>query len=123
FQVAIEHRLMHAETLAYLLHQLPLARKIPGAALPQPAALPVATRRVRIPGGRATLGMPRGAGVFGWDNEFEQQVVEVPEFGIDSHPVTNEQFLAFHSAGGYREGSLWSEADWAWREREGLEHP
>src|SRR5580700_1463411 len=27
--VAIEHRLMHAETLAYLLHNLPLERKIP----------------------------------------------------------------------------------------------
>ena len=27
--VAIEHRLMHAETLAYMLHQLPLDRKIP----------------------------------------------------------------------------------------------
>ena len=26
--VAIEHRLMHVETLAYMLHQLPLDRKI-----------------------------------------------------------------------------------------------
>ena len=26
--VAIEHRLMHAETLAYMLHQLPLDRKV-----------------------------------------------------------------------------------------------
>ena len=26
--VAIEHRLMHAETLAYMLHQLPVERKI-----------------------------------------------------------------------------------------------
>ena len=33
--VAIEHRLMHAETLAYLLHNLPLDRKIA-----QPAPLP-----------------------------------------------------------------------------------
>src|SRR5579863_8148200 len=27
--VAIEHRLMHVETLAYMLHQLPLDRKVP----------------------------------------------------------------------------------------------
>src|SRR5580698_8015009 len=27
--VAIEHRLMHVETLAYMLHQLPLDRKLP----------------------------------------------------------------------------------------------
>src|SRR5579863_3492925 len=31
--VAIEHRLMHAETLAYLLHNLPLERKIPLAGI------------------------------------------------------------------------------------------
>ena len=31
---AIEHRLMHAETLAYLLHQLPLDRKVPAQLTP-----------------------------------------------------------------------------------------
>jgi gamma-glutamyl hercynylcysteine S-oxide synthase len=35
--VAIEHRLMHAETLAYLLHSLPLERKTPQ---PWPSADP-----------------------------------------------------------------------------------
>src|SRR5207249_11954122 len=30
-EVAIEHRLMHAETLAYMLHRLPSDRKISGA--------------------------------------------------------------------------------------------
>ncbi len=30
-EVAIEHRLMHAETLAYMLHRLPTERKIRGA--------------------------------------------------------------------------------------------
>src|SRR5262249_11378485 len=29
--VAVEHRLMHAETLAYMLHQLPADRKMPQA--------------------------------------------------------------------------------------------
>ena len=28
-EVAVEHRLMHAETLAYMLHQLPVEKKIP----------------------------------------------------------------------------------------------
>ncbi len=114
---------MHAETLAYLVHQLPHARKATAPALPQPAAMPAATRRIRIPAGRATLGMARDAGAFGWDNEFGAQTVDAPEFAIDSHPVTNDQFLAFVRAGGYHERSLWSDADWAWRESIGLEHP
>jgi ergothioneine biosynthesis protein EgtB len=122
WNVAIEHRLMHAETLAYLLHQMPYARKHPTSSLPQPAAIPVATRRVRIPAGRATLGLRRGT-AFGWDNEFDELPVDVPAFAIDSHPVTNGQFLDFLRAGGYTERSLWTDGDWVWRVEQGLEHP
>src|ERR1035438_2701387 len=43
--VAIEHRLMHAETLAYMLHQLPLDRKIRQA---EPANLTAAPIQHRI---------------------------------------------------------------------------
>ncbi len=58
-EVAIEHRLMHAETLAYMLHRLPLNRKIPQQDRPLRSA-PLATpRMVRIPAGMATLGMRR----------------------------------------------------------------
>ena len=124
--VAIEHRLMHAETLAYLLHQLPLDSK---KTLPQPRELerPTVTRRmIEIPAGRATLGAQRPedhGGFFGWDNEFEAQAVEVPGFAIDAHNVTNGQFLEFVQAGGYRERSLWSEAAWGWIESRGVRHP
>src|SRR4051812_15014876 len=34
--VAIEHRLMHAETLAYMLHQLPVDRKLPRGSSHEP---------------------------------------------------------------------------------------
>src|ERR1700733_7507303 len=71
--VAIEHRLMHAETLAYMLHQLDLDRKIQpkhtsGSAQNQNKEL-VAQRMIEIPAGRATLGLPRTGDGFGWDNE------------------------------------------------------
>ena len=36
-EVAIEHRLMHAETLSYMLHQLPVDRKLSQPAEPPPA--------------------------------------------------------------------------------------
>ncbi len=91
--VAIEHRLMHAETLAYMLHQLSLDRKIVphgyrtvGSHRPRP---PIAARMIDIPAGFATLGIPRGGDVFGWDNEFEEHSVEVPAFAISAHKVTN----------------------------------
>ena len=70
--VAIEHRLMHAETLAYMLHQLPFEQKRSEPRVPVPQSGPVRAAMVEIPAGRATLGMPRDdPASFGWDNEFE----------------------------------------------------
>ncbi|MGI4855441.1 MAG: SUMF1/EgtB/PvdO family nonheme iron enzyme [Janthinobacterium lividum] len=63
-QVVIEHRQMHAETLAYLIHQMPLAQK----RIPEDGSLstgaPVPPRSeagmCRIPAGVAVLGIERG---------------------------------------------------------------
>jgi iron(II)-dependent oxidoreductase len=123
--VAIEHRLMHAETLAYMLHQLPLDMKIPPPAgsrveRSQPH---VATQMVRVPAGEAVLGMMKEDGLFGWDNEFGAKRVEVDAFEIDRYMVTNGEFRAFVDAGGYRNRVYWNDKDWAWKEAEGIEHP
>ena len=121
--VAIEHRLMHAETLAYMLHQLPLDRKIPQPAPPRPTAAPVIDQMRNIPAGEATLGLSRGAGAFGWDNEYESHTVHVPAFAIDRYKVTNRQYLDFISAGGYHTRSLWSDDDWNWKTARAISHP
>ncbi len=123
FRVAIEHRLMHAETLAYMLHWLPYALKYAPPVRHENDSAPVAAKRVDIPSGIATLGMKRNAGVFGWDNEFGVLQLDVPEFGIDSYKVTNGQFLEFVTAGGYQERSLWSPAAWDWLAAAGVRHP
>jgi ergothioneine biosynthesis protein EgtB len=121
---AIEHRLMHAETLAYMLHQLPLDRKLGSPAGSAPQASPAAPHMVEIPAGTATLGLPRAPeSPFGWDNEFAAHTVEVPAFAIDAHPVTNGQYLRFVLAGGYQQRSLWSSTDWEWKEARGISHP
>src|SRR5580698_2148362 len=87
-QVAIEHRLMHAETLAYLLHNLPVDRKTPQPSPYADLSVEPERRQAAIPAGDATLGQTRmGAGSFGWDNEFEEQRVFVPGFSIDVFPV------------------------------------
>ena len=123
-QVAIEHRLMHAETLAYLFHNLPLDRKTPQpwpSADPRPAP---PQRPVVIPSGTATLGQRNNSGEsFGWDNEFEMQKVFVPTFSIGAFPVTNGQYLEFVRAGGYGDSRYWAAEDWAWKIEQRLEYP
>jgi ergothioneine biosynthesis protein EgtB len=123
-KVAIEHRLMHVETMGYLLQQMPLEQRR-GARLPlDTTARPLPPRSVEVPAGTATLGQPaRGLRAFGWDNEFEEQAVEVPGFSIDAYPVTNGQFLEFVESGAYNDRAFWAEDDWKWKEKEGLRHP
>jgi len=125
--VAIEHRLMHAETLAYMLHQLPTERKIaPQSYRPlasSEAGPPILARMIDIPAGTVTLGIPRGRESFGWDNEFEVHWVDVPAFAIDAYKATNGEFLKFMRAGGYDDQRLWSDADWAWLEEQNIRQP
>ncbi len=122
--VIIEHRLMHAETLAYMLHQLPFEQKGSESQATVRAAAPARPGTVGIPAGRATLGIARnGVDAFGWDNEYEAHSVDVPEFAVDRYKVTNGQYLKFVDAGGYEERSLWPPSAWDWKEEHGVAHP
>src|SRR5271167_1245738 len=60
--VAVEHRLMHVETLAYMFHQLPLDMKqrpnVPYPDSPIPLT-PAVAQMVAIPAGTATMGRAR----------------------------------------------------------------
>jgi iron(II)-dependent oxidoreductase len=120
--VAIEHRLMHVETLAYMLHQLALDKKVRQEASRNFDHAPVVHRMVEIPAGMATLGLRRSPENFGWDNEYEAHMVDVPAFAIDQYKVTNRQYLEFMAADGYEARSLWSD-DWNWRTAHGITHP
>jgi iron(II)-dependent oxidoreductase len=121
--VAIEHRLMHLETLAYMLHQLPLHSKVPQASRRDPATPALKYEMLPIPEGNATLGLRRDAQEFGWDNEFESHSVHVPAFQIDRYQVTNQQYLEFMNASGYDARDLWNEDDWKWKNASGISHP
>jgi formylglycine-generating enzyme required for sulfatase activity len=110
--VAIEHRLMHAETLAYMLHSLPPGAKTAPQATPAPSGEPVATRMIEIPAGTATLGRRSGNG-FGWDNEFHEAAVPTPAFAISKYKVTNGEYLQFVRSGA-APPHFWIERKGAW---------
>jgi len=117
----IEHRLMHAETLAYMLHQLPFNQKVANPRLPELLLRPVMPRMLEIPAGQATLGLARcRTDIFGWDNEYEEHTVAVPPFSIDQYEVTNREYLQFIDASGYEDQSLWSDSDWKWKKQQNI---
>ena len=122
--VAIEHRLMHCETLAYMLHRLPLEQKLRAVSNTEsiPTA-PLIPAVIEIPTGPVTLGLSSSSGTFGWDNEFEAHSVIVPSFAIGKYKVTNAQYLEFMQAGGYENRRLWTAADWDWKTANNITHP
>ena len=123
--VAIEHRLMHEETLCYMLHQLPLEMKVRQPQASEPIGSPsFDPQMLEIPAGTARLGLERDKNEsFGWDNEYEAHEVTVPAFSIDRCMVTNGEYLKFLNAGGYDNRSLWSEQAWNWKNKAGIRHP
>jgi formylglycine-generating enzyme required for sulfatase activity len=110
--VAIEHRLMHAETFAYILHGLPYEKKLGAAQAPAAgsASVPAPRPMIEIPAGPATLGIGPDED-FGWDNEFGRHTVAVAAFSASPTKVTNGEYLEFVEAG--------AEPPFFWTERGG----
>jgi iron(II)-dependent oxidoreductase len=117
---ALEHRLMHAETFAYLLHALSIDQKLIPSVAPLPqSASPIQVMR-EIPGGTVTLGQSRehhnGRYHFGWDNEFEGHEVSVAPFAMSKYKVTNREYLEFVRAGAKPPHFWkWHKGQWYWR--------
>ncbi len=115
----LEHELMHQETLLYMLHALPYEMKR-GIARESPLTLTLSSEErgdsVRVPAGRATLGLKRGE-QFGWDNEFPEHIVDVPEFTIDVHNVTNGAYLEYMNATGSAAPHFWVRGENEWHRR------
>jgi iron(II)-dependent oxidoreductase len=117
-QMAIEHRLMHAETLAYLLHNLPYSEKRGTLSGTDDTPAP-RNPLVEVAAGTATLGTPPGE--FGWDNEFRSHEVLLPAFRISKYKISNGEYLEYVRQGG-TPSPFWIEENgqWFWRGMFGL---
>jgi iron(II)-dependent oxidoreductase len=94
--MALEHRLMHLETLAYMFHNFAYEMKnIPAVTGPsQDSRSGIKNEWREIPEGEAILGKPHD-GTFGWDNEYEEVRTSVPAFRTQRYDVTNGEYLRF----------------------------
>ena len=97
--MAIEHRWMHVETTAYLLHHANSSGKIAHPQSQIPECPSPDHFMVEIPEGSVTLGRQAQDG-FGWDNEFDQHQQNVAGFAMSKYKVTNAQYLRFVNDGG-----------------------
>ena len=77
---------------------------------------------VWVPAGIYSVGSPYAKG-FVFDNEKWAHDVQLSPFRISRLPVTQSEFREFVDDGGYAMSTFWSNAGWAWREREAAVHP
>jgi iron(II)-dependent oxidoreductase len=119
WDLLIQHEHQHNETMLQTLQLAAPGVFVPPAGTAQADAH--AGGRHAIPAGRFAVG-DAGEG-FAYDNERPRHAVDVAAFAIDRTPVANGAYRRFVTDGGYERRDLWSEAGWAWRQREGAERP
>lgn len=76
---------------------------------------------VQVSGGIYSIGY-KGDG-FCFDNEKAAHQVLLPDFEISNQLVRNRDLIAFITAGGYRDFSLWHAEGWDWVTSEGITCP
>ncbi|HET7414507.1 MAG TPA: ergothioneine biosynthesis protein EgtB [Arthrobacter sp.] len=83
-----------------------------------PATLPA---EILVPAGSFTMGTSLEP--WSMDNERPAHEVSLPNYFIDTFPVTNAQFAAFIDDGGYRNSRWWTTTGWRHRAEAGLQAP
>lgn len=131
--VALEHEMMHQETLMYLYLHVP----IEGLRLPSTKKMDLTLRQVNVPlsenrwvtvpGGRTSLGKPYNEDVkaysYGWDNEFPSEPTYVTSFELQTHPVRIGDYLDFVLDHGYTTEQWWDKDTFQWLIQSKITHP
>jgi formylglycine-generating enzyme required for sulfatase activity len=111
--MALEHRLMHLETLAYMFHNFDYAAKrAPDSSRSSTGGDAPMNSWCEVSAGDAVLGKMRD-GSFGWDNEYDLHRVHVPKFLVQRFPVTNGAYLEFVNDGASAP-NFWIQRDGQW---------
>eukprot|EP00934_Nitzschia_sp_Nitz4_P006520 Nitzschia sp. Nitz4//scaffold25_size161228//36694//39737//NITZ4_002420-RA/size161228-augustus-gene-0.124-mRNA-1//-1//CDS//3329544556//6510//frame0 len=82
-----------------------------------------ANRMIPVTSETVDLGKPADFPSFGWDNEYGERNVHVPDFYASEHMITNGEFYQFVKEGGYRTKEYWCDDGWAWRTHRNIKWP
>ncbi len=118
--MAFEHERIHLETSSVLMRELPIEHVRRPQGWPEFVALKTEGHfpenpMIDMPACEVALGKPRDFPSFGWDNEYGKETRDVKPFSASRQLISNGEFYAFVTAGGYTQRQYWSEEGWAWR--------
>ena len=124
--MGIEHERIHLETTSVLIRQLPIELVRPDALFPECEQMSADfpnNRLLPVKGGQLRLGKSRDDRLYGWDNEYGGQDIEVKDYLASQYLVSNGEYLAFVQQGGYKTEAYWTEEGWQWRQFTRATHP
>ena len=110
YKMAINHECQHQELLLYDLQNLLADSYRPVKKNMVPKMLEIKSQSVGINGGIYELGYSGNDYCF--DIELPEHKIYLNDYKIDTHPVTNQQYMEFMSDGGYTDYSLWLSDGW-----------
>ncbi len=127
-ELAVFHEDMHGEAFFYTRQTHGYSRprlgaSIQGLAYGRAALGETLEGEVELCGGRFLLGAAPETKHFVFDNEKWGHEIDVAPFRMAKAALTNGEFRNFVAASGYTRREFWSEAGWAWREKESARHP
>ncbi len=127
-ELSVFHEDMHGEAFFYTRQTHGYSKPSLEANGPRPPSMHAASGQSlqgdgEIPGGRFLLGAARATKGFVFDNEKWAHEIDVAPFRMSKAAVSNGEFRNFVATDGYARREFWSDAGWAWREKEHALHP
>lgn len=108
--MGLHHESQHQELLVYDLQHLLAEQYRPVKKTEPPRSSNTASKSIRIKGGLYDLGY--NGENFCYDIELPEHKVYLEDYKIDSHLVTNEEYIKFIECGGYQDYKFWLSDGW-----------
>ncbi len=123
--MGIEHERIHLETSSVLHRQLPIEMIKDNSFFPRCHEVGETPKNemVAIEGGKIILGKDKSHHLYGWDNEYGRQELEVASFRTSKFLVSNGEFLDFVLDKGYENEEYWDEEGKKFLEFRKASHP
>jgi 5-histidylcysteine sulfoxide synthase/putative 4-mercaptohistidine N1-methyltranferase len=123
--MGVEHERIHLETSSVLIRQHKLELVQSSSAWRANAITGEAPQNslIKVAAGQVHLAKDKSAPHYGWDNEYGLHSADVGAFEAAKFLVSNQEFLPFVEAGGYRNSHNWEEEGKGWLAFTRAQHP
>lgn len=121
YKMILQHEAQHNETMLQTFELMSGDGYKPESKVETPEGSAPEESMTFIPGGTFVMGTDDEA--WALDNERGAREVDVPDFRIDTVPVTNRAYIEFVEDGGYEKKKLWKPEGWDWKVENKVDSP